>query len=221
MGTQHAASLPVAVPWEERLRYVAVGDSYTIGTSVAEADRWPTQLAGRIGELELVANLGADGATSADVIAHQLPGIDTHRSELVTLLIGVNDVVQGVSDSEYAANVALILDQLATRLEPRRIVGVAIPDYTVTPRGADYGDPLQQSDAIVRCNAILREACEQRGARFVPEIFELSRAASSRRGLLAPDRLHPSARQYRLWVEAIEPVVREVLAAPVAPAEPA
>ncbi len=196
---------------EGRVRYVALGDSYTIGTSVSEADRWPNQLVERIGDLELVGNPAVNGYTSADLIARELPQLDDLRPELVSVLIGVNDVVQGVPDSQYAGNVAVILDDLLTSLPPDRIVCVATPDYTRTPRGADFGDPVQQSDGIVRVNAILREACEQRAIRFVPEIFEISQAATEDPSLVADDGLHPSGRQYERWVDVVAPVIEELL----------
>ena len=197
---------------EGRVRYVALGDSYTIGTAVSEAERWPNQLAERVGEIELVANLGVNGYTSADLIADELPQLDALRPELVSLLVGVNDVVRGIPDAEYAANVALILEALADRLPADRIVCVATPDYTRTPRGAEYGDPDLQSDRIVRINAVLREACEMRGMTFVPEIFEISQRATDEPSLVAEDGLHPSGEQYGRWVEAIAPVVEELLA---------
>jgi acyl-CoA thioesterase-1 len=196
---------------EERVRYVALGDSYTIGTSVGEAERWPNQLADRLAELELVGNPAVNGYTSADLIAEELGQLDRLRPEFVSLLIGVNDVVQGVADAQYSGNVALILEELLTRLPPERIVCVATPDYTRTPNGAAYGEPDLQSDRIVRVNAILREACELRRVPFVPEIFEISRQVTDDPSLVADDGLHPSGAQYRLWVEAIEPVVRRQL----------
>lgn len=193
------------------LRYVALGDSYTIGTSVAEAERWPNQLVERIDDLELAGNPAVNGYTSADLVNDELPQLDTLQPELVSVLIGVNDVVQGVTDSQYAGNVAIILEELLTRLPPNRIICIATPDYTVTPSGAAFGDPAQQSDAIVRFNAILREACERREVRFVAGIFEISQAALEDRSLVADDGLHPSGKQYSLWVDAIEPVVRELI----------
>ena len=193
------------------LRYVALGDSYTIGTSVAEAERWPNQLVERIDELELAGNPAVNGFTSADLINDELPQLDALRPELASVLIGVNDVVQGVPDSQYAGNVAIIIEELLTRLPPNRIVCIATPDYTVTPSGAAFGEPEQQSDAIARFNAILREACEHRDVRFVPEVFEISRAALEDPSLVADDGLHPSGKQYSLWVDAIEPVVRELI----------
>jgi lysophospholipase L1-like esterase len=196
---------------EDRVRYVALGDSYTIGTSVTEAERWPNQLVERIGDLELVGNPAVNGFTSDDLIAEELPRLAELEPEFVSLLIGVNDVVQGVPDNRYAANVAFILDDLLARLPPERIVCVATPDYTRTPRGSDYGDPVAQSDGIVRVNAILREACEQRGITFVPRIFEISQEVSDHPSLVAGDGLHPSGAQYARWVDAIEPVVRGLL----------
>jgi lysophospholipase L1-like esterase len=193
------------------MRYVALGDSYTIGTSVEPDERWPDQLARRLPQLALVANPAVNGYTTADLIEHELSGLEAWRPELVTLLIGVNDVVQGVAEDAYAANVELILDRLAAEVGADRVVAVAVPDYTVTPRGADYGDPDQRRAAIERVNAVMAEACEERGVAFVRDPWEISRRAAHDSSLVADDGLHPSGAQYRLWVDAIEPVVRRCL----------
>ncbi|MDQ3690182.1 MAG: SGNH/GDSL hydrolase family protein [Chloroflexota bacterium] len=197
---------------DSTVRYVALGDSYTIGTSVAEVERFPNQLVERVEQLELVGNPAVNGYTSLDLINDELSQLDGLRPEFVTVLIGVNDVVQGVTDSQYAGNVAIILEELLTRLPPHRILCIATPDYTVTPSGEAFGDPMQQSDAILRANAILREACETRQIRFVPEIFEISQAARDDRSLVADDGLHPSGAQYERWVDVIAPAVEELLA---------
>jgi lysophospholipase L1-like esterase len=193
------------------MRYVALGDSYTIGTSVEPDERWPDQLARRLPQLALVANPAVNGYTTADLIEHELSGLEGWRSELVTVLIGVNDVVQGVAEDAYAANVELILDRLVAEVGADRVVVVAVPDYTVTPRGADYGDPDQRRAAIERVNAAMAEACEERGVAFVRDPWEISRRAAHDSSLVADDGLHPSGAQYRLWVDAIEPVVRRCL----------
>jgi len=196
------------------VRYVALGDSYTIGTSVLPAERWPDQLVatlgGDAGPLELVANLGVNGYTSADLIRDEMPALDDLRPEFVTLLIGVNDVVQGVASATYEKNVVAILDALVDRLPADRIVTVAIPDYTVTPAGSDYGDPRQQHDRIVAANATMARLATERGVAYV-DTFDVSLQAADDRSLVADDGLHPSGAQYALWVEPIEPVVRELL----------
>lgn len=192
------------------LRYVALGDSYTIGTSVAEADRWPNQLVALLPDLELVANLGVNGYTSRDLIERELPELARLQPEFLTVLIGVNDVVQGVPAATYRANVALILDEVVAATGADRALVVTTPDYTVTPAGADYGDPARQSAAIRRTNAVNAELAAQRGI-VVVDIYDLSLLAADDRSLVASDGLHPSGAQYARWVERIAPVVRSML----------
>jgi len=196
------------------MRYVALGDSFTIGTSVEPAERWPERLVEVLGPeeptLQLVANLGVDGYTSADLIRDELPALDDLRPDFVSVLIGVNDVVRHVPPEVYATNVELILDALVARLEPSRIVTVATPDYTVTPAGSDYGDPRQQHDAIVAANSTVTRIAGRRGIAYV-DTFDLSLGAAHDLALVAADGLHPSGAQYALWVERIEPVVARLI----------
>jgi acyl-CoA thioesterase-1 len=199
------------------LRYVALGDSYTIGTSVGAGERWPDQLVAALAaraadgpSLDLVANLGVNGYTSADLIRDELPALAGLRPEFVTVLIGVNDVVQGVPLAAYRANVAQILDALLERVAADGILAVAIPDYTVTPAGADYGDPRQQHEAIVAANDTMARQAAARGIAYA-DTFDLSLRAATDRTLVADDGLHPSGAQYALWVERLVPIVEALL----------
>ncbi|HEV8490138.1 MAG TPA: SGNH/GDSL hydrolase family protein [Candidatus Limnocylindrales bacterium] len=202
------------MPARAGFRYVALGDSYTIGTSVAPAGRWPDQLVDRLAPsatpLRLVANLGVNGFTSQDVIDVELPRLAEIDAQFASLMVGVNDVVQGVPAEKFEANAARILDELLGRLPATRIVAVSTPDYTVMPEGGAYGDPDTQRAGVERNNAILAGLAVGRGVSFV-DIFELSRRAATDRALVAEDGLHPSAEQYRLWVDAIAPVVEDLL----------
>jgi acyl-CoA thioesterase-1 len=192
------------------LRYVALGDSYTIGTSVREAERWPNQLVAQVPELELVANLGVNGYTSRDLIRDELPRLARLRPELLSVLIGVNDVVQGVPESTYRANVGLILDEVVRWVGASRALVVTTPDYTVTPSGAAFGDPAQQSAGIRANNAIITDAATSRSIAVV-DIHDLSLHAAGDRALVAGDGLHPSGGQYALWVERIVVAVEALL----------
>ena len=196
---------------EDVVRYLALGDSYTIGTSVSAAESWPSQLVARVPRLQLVANLGVNGYASADLIADELPRLAALAPEFVTVQIGVNDVVRGMSEAAYLANIQLILDALLERLASDRVLCVATPDYTVTPQGGAFGSAEQQRAGIERVNAILGDACGARSIRFVPEIFDISEAAATDLSLVARDGLHPSGAQYALWVDAIEVVVEALL----------
>ena len=191
-------------------RYVALGDSYTIGTATLPPERWPDQLVARLPALELVANLGVNGFTSRDVIEAELPRLGALRPEFASILVGVNDVVQGVDEATYGANVVAILDELLAALPADRIVAVATPDYTVTPQGAAYGDPSVQAAGIRRNNAILRDLAGERAIAFV-DIHDLSLRAATDPSLVAIDGLHPSGAQYARWVDRIAPVVAELL----------
>jgi acyl-CoA thioesterase-1 len=196
------------------LRYVALGDSYTIGTAAAEPERWPDQLVRALGgataPLRLVANLAVNGFTSGDVIAVELPRLDELRPGFVTLLVGVNDVVQGVPDALYRSNLETIFDDLLRRVPPARLLAVTTPDYTVTPAGADYGEPEARRAGIVRANVTMNEVAGSRGVAVV-DILDVSRGAATDRSLVAADGLHPSGAQYALWVERIAPAVLELL----------
>ena len=153
------------------IRYVALGDSYTIGTSVSERDRWPNQLVARLRpdiELDLVANLGINGYTSVDLIDDELPQLVRLLPGFVTLLIGVNDVVQRVPEHVYSANVADILDTLIAAVGSDRVVVVSAPDYTLTPQGGAFGDPDQQPHEIARFNEVMARTVQRLAAiRFV------------------------------------------------------
>lgn len=202
------------------LRYVALGDSYTIGTAVSPEERWPNQLVarlaaaataeGREAPIELVGNPAVNGFTTRDVIAVELPQLETLRPELVSLLIGTNDVIQAIGEAEYRRNLETILDDVMGRVRRGRVFGVTSPDYTVTPAGADYGDPGVRSAGIRRHNAIFSEVLAERAIPVV-EVLDISLGARDDRSLAAGDGLHPSGRQYGQWVDRIEPLVRRLL----------
>ena len=200
------------------LRYVALGDSYTIGVSVARGDAWPEQLTARLGNgsdglplLDLVANLATNGRTSSDVLRDQVPRQALLDPQFVSLLIGVNDVVQGVPAEAYRVNLVEILDRLLAGLPASRLLTVTTPDYTVTPAGARFGDPVIQRGRIAAVNAILAAEAAARGIACV-DIWAISGRAATEPELVARDGLHPSAGQYDLWVERIRPVVAGLLA---------
>ena len=201
------------------LRYVALGDSYTIGTSVAAGDAWPDQLVARLAAdppartFRLVANHAVNGSSASAVVREQLPQLGADgQFGFVSLLVGANDVVRGVPEPAFRADAAAILDALLARLAPDRILVVETPDYTVTPMGAAFGDPAERSATIGRFNRVLAGLCADRGIPFVDGILAISRDAAADPSLVASDGLHPSAAQYRRWVdERIAPVVLGLL----------
>jgi lysophospholipase L1-like esterase len=194
-----------------------LGDSYTIGTGVGEPERWPNQLVERLRAeglpIQLVANLAVNGFTSADVLEVELPAVAKALPDFTTILMGVNDVVQEVPEAIYRQNVAAVLEALLRLLRAPRLLVVSTPDYTVTPRGGDYGDPSARSAAIRRFNSALADEAGAQGIAFV-DIRDVSLAAAHDRSLIAVDDLHPSGAQYALWVDRIAPIANGLLAVP-------
>src|SRR5260221_7564975 len=108
----------------------------------------------------------------------------------MSFLIAENDVFMGVPWETYRRNVEQILDDLVRRVGAGRVLVVTTPDYTVTPAGASYGDPVQQAAGIRANNAIETAAAEAPGGRVV-DIYPLSIGAGTDPGVVAGDGLHP------------------------------
>jgi lysophospholipase L1-like esterase len=202
------------------VRFVALGDSYTIGTSVSAPERWPDQLVARLADeaagagvpepLELVGNPAVNGYTTRDVIARELPLLASWRPDICSILIGTNDVIQGIGDDEYRRNLDRILDAIEATAGAGRAFGVTSPDYTVTPAGADYGDPLRRGAQLRARNELFTTVLARRGMA-VADILAISLRGATDRSLVAADGLHPSGRQYALWLDRIVPVVVPLL----------
>jgi lysophospholipase L1-like esterase len=190
------------------LTYLALGDSYTIGEAVPAAGRWPSQLVQRlrargvaIGDPQIVA---ATGWTTDELSAAMDAATLAPRYDLVTLLIGVNNQYRGREAGEYRTQFNELLRRAIGLAGGRaaHVVVVSIPDWGVTRFAREQGrDSAQIAHALDVYNAIARDEAGRAGARWV-DITPLSRRHPE---LVADDGLHPSAAQYTLWTEAIEP----------------
>lgn len=191
---------------KEPLKFLALGDSYTIGESVKEEERWPEQLANQlrlkgysVAKPRIIATTGwrTDQLKKAIEDAQLRP-----EYNLVSLLIGVNNQYQGRSAESYIPEfVELLHMAIALAGEKKEnVFVVSIPDYGFTP----FGQPKQKeiSKALDEYNAINKRITEQLGVRYV-NITDISRDGLVNPELVAGDTLHPSAQQYKLWVERI------------------
>lgn len=193
-------------------RFLALGDSFTIGTGSTPDRAFPARLVERWrakGCALALQNVAVNGYTTDDLIATELPALGTFRPTFVSIAIGANDIVQGHTIDAYRANVRRILD--AVKASGARIVVVPQPDWSRSPVAASFGTPDVLADAIARFNAVLAEEARARGAEWVdlsPMMREQARA-----GQLASDGLHPSSDAYDAWAGELARVLK-------APCEP-
>jgi lysophospholipase L1-like esterase len=199
------------------LRFLALGDSYTIGEGVAESARWPMQLAQALradgvplSDPTIIARTGwtTDELDAAIDAVHPLP-----EYGLVSLLIGVNNQYRGRSVDEYRAQFAALLERAIgfAQGKPQHVLVLSIPDWGVTPF-AQGRDPGSISAAIDAFNAAAMQLCVQRGVAFV-DITAASRHRGGESDMLAEDGLHPSAKMYAEWTRLALPMARERIAA--------
>jgi lysophospholipase L1-like esterase len=214
-GKAAAPALPPApAPGPGAMRFLALGDSYTIGESIDESQRWPVQLAAalrrsgvNISDPQIIARTGWTTANLSDAMDRAAP---QGPYDLVGLLIGVNNQFQGRSEDEYRQQFADLLSRAVALAGGRagRVLVLSIPDWGVTPYAKDAGaDPAAVGAAIDRFNAINRQLTLKAGAAYV-DITPVSR---QRRDLIADDGLHPSGEQYAKWVELALPAARSAL----------
>ena len=191
---------PAPAPGPARARYLALGDSYTIGESVPESERFPVQLARtlNLGQPQIIARTGwtTDELNAAIDAANPQGPFD-----LVTLLIGVNNQYRGRDAEQYRGEFAALLQRAIGFAggDAQKVIVVSIPDWGVTPF-AEGRDRAKIASEIDRYNAVNREEAQRAGAKYV-DITPISRGNDP--SLVAADGLHPSGAQYTQWVREI------------------
>jgi lysophospholipase L1-like esterase len=199
------------------LRLVTLGDTYTSGWPLGPQYSWPAQLVRKLEPdiaMTLAGNLAGQGQTSANVIADQLWEVEGRRPQVVTLQVGVNDIIAPDIDlDDYRANIATILDALLAIVPARRVFAVGTPDFTLTTHGGDFGAREAIRAEIREANEILAAEADERAISFI-DVSPVSDRVAEDPTLVWIDGLSPSAKQYAGWVELIAPRMRTALGDP-------
>jgi lysophospholipase L1-like esterase len=199
----------------ERIRYAAIGDSYSIGEGASPNESWPAVLTRHLNaqgvNADLVANPSRTGWTTQQAIDHELPIFVAAKPNFATLQIGVNDWVQGVDEDLFRRHFTFLVDRMLKVLpNETRLLVVTIPDFSVTPSGPRYAHGRNISEGIASFNKIITEEARKRGLHVV-DVFPISKKMRDDPSLVARDGLHPSAKEYAEWEKIIFPAAVELL----------
>lgn len=194
------------LPKNEPVRFLALGDSYTIGESVGNDRRWPAQLMKALAEhgytcLEPVIVATTGWRTDDLKGAIKTAGL-ANDYNLVSLLIGVNNQYQGKGIKAYAVEFEELLNiaiQCAGGNKSKVFV-LSIPDYGFTPFGKN--NQQETSPRIDAFNDVNESITEKKEVLYI-NVTDISRRGLEDPLLVAEDGLHPSGEMYTLWVERI------------------
>jgi len=200
---------------KEKIRYAVIGDSYSCGEGATPKESWPALMTQHLNaqglHVDLVSNPSVTGWTTKDAIDRELPKFINSDPNFATLLIGVNDWVQGVDETTFRNRFSYLVDQmLAVLPNKKRLLVVTIPDFGVTPTGPKYSRGRNIHEGIMQFNQIVTEEARKRGLAVV-DIFPLSKKMGQDKSLVAKDGLHPSAKEYAEWEKIIFPAALELL----------
>jgi lysophospholipase L1-like esterase len=201
-------------PLKQSIRYLALGDSYTIGEGVAENGRWPNQLATMLFEknIQTEVTLIARTGWSTDELWQGIQANPPQGTfDLVSLLIGVNNQYRGYDVIEYRGQFRFLLSKSIEYVgnDPNHVIVFSIPDWGVTPfaSGRDREQIAKEIDAF---NLVSREESEKAGVHFV-DVTTISREAINDLSLIASDGLHPSGKMYSEWAKLALPEALKTL----------
>lgn len=197
-------------------KYLALGDSYTIGESVCDTCRFPEQLKKEVdqslnkqGDLKIIAKTGWTTTDLLNAIAQQKPASDY---DLVTLLIGVNNQYQGQPFSTYEKEFPLLLDKAIQFAGGNKdhVIVVSIPDYAFTPFGQTKSDPSKISKELEQYDAYAKKIADAKGVSF-ENITPITRKGLEQKNLVASDGLHPSKEAYSQFVKLLSVKASDIL----------
>lgn len=187
--------------------FLALGDSYTIGESVDEKDRWSRQL---IDLLKIKFNftkhdiVARTGWTTSELTQAIEAKKLTEQYEMVSLLIGVNNQYRGQSLDSYRVEFRNLLNTSIkfAKDDAKKVIVLSIPDWGKTPfaKGQDTQKIASEIDAF---NNVAKEECKKLNIVFI-NITDITRKNTDT-SMFAIDGLHYSAKVHRLWaMEALK-----------------
>ncbi len=187
-----------------RLYYVALGDSLTSGVGTEKYEQsYPFLLAEKLSVDNSVThiNFSYPGARTEDVIRDLLPKALAEKADVITLLVGTNDVHGGVSEEEFVQNYKFILSEL-TKKTKAKINVVSIPfigddSLLLPPYDYSYRKKILEFNSDIKLLAI------QFGVRYIDLTTPTTESSHGGNGYYSIDKFHPSSLGYKMWADII------------------
>ena len=187
---------------KSNLKYLALGDSYTIGEKISFDDAYPNQIVSELSLIDSVIIIAKTGWTTNELI-DTLSKSYLDKYVVVSLLIGVNNQFRGYQIDKYVMEFEnLLIRAIDYSKNKKNVFVLSIPDYGVTPFGKVRGQERIYKE-INSYNDINRVLAEKYNVLYF-DITEISRKAENDTSLLAEDTLHPSKKMYKMWVDKLK-----------------
>lgn len=197
-----------------KVKYLALGDSYTKGESVATNESFPSlfrdtienNLPVKIEKLQVIAQTGW---TTTNLINAIKNAAITDTFDIVTLLIGVNNQYQKKPIALYKTEFLQLLQQAIAFAgnKTKNVFVISIPDYGATPFGQSNAQQIGQE--IDKYNLISKRISDSLSVAYI-NITPISKQAKTNPDLIAFDGLHPSGKMYAQWVSLLYNKVSKV-----------
>ena len=197
--------------------YLALGDSYTIGETLPIHENFPYQAVQLLRKQgfhfhapEIVAKTGW---TTFELAEHLLHTRLNEHYDFVSLLIGVNNQYRGLALDEYISDLEFLMKKALhfAAGKAERVFVISIPDWGLTPF-ADGRDRQKIAGEIDAFNSAKQQLAAKFGFRYI-DITADQRADSGDPAFVAPDKLHPSGKEYAKWAAKLADAIEGVLKA--------
>ncbi|MBU4217047.1 SGNH/GDSL hydrolase family protein [Candidatus Parcubacteria bacterium] len=189
----------------QKIIYTSLGDSLTAGVGTDKYEEsYPYLLAQDLtvtGKVIVHKNFSYPGARTADLVRDLLEGAIAEQPDVVTILIGTNDVHGLVSVVDFQKNYEHILKELTTRTKAKVYV-ISIPyigsrSLILPPYSNYFNSKINEFNEVIHALAKTydlkyidlttptREILKENGAHYADDLF------------------HPSAIGYASWAKII------------------
>ena len=191
---------------KKEISFLALGDSYTIGTSELPKNSWPNQLKDMLdkkGFSTKTTILAKAGWTSEQLLVAVKKSKIKPDFDLVSLFIGVNNQYRSQDIKSFKSDFSILLEKSIelAKNNASKVFVISIPDWSVTPF-AKFKDKSKITKELKEYNDFIKQEAKEQGVLYI-DITQLSRNAEVNSSLIASDSLHPSKKMYKSWVKKI------------------